>query len=52
MQPVQIPLQSLPALQQINIPTQLSVLCKEAEGALDPLILTIDNDIKQNCLID
>lgn len=32
---VRIPLQGLPTLQKINIPTQL--VCKLAEGAFDPL---------------
>ncbi|KAK4827586.1 hypothetical protein QYF61_019488, partial [Mycteria americana] len=31
IQPVQVPLQSLPPLQQINTPTQLGVICKLAE---------------------
>ncbi|KAK4831485.1 hypothetical protein QYF61_017986 [Mycteria americana] len=39
IQPVQVPLQSLPTLQQINTPTQLGVVCKRTEGALDPLLL-------------
>ncbi|KAK4832559.1 hypothetical protein QYF61_024059 [Mycteria americana] len=48
IQPVQIPLQSLPTLKQINTPAQLSVLCKLTEGALDPLVQIIDKDIKQD----
>ncbi|KAK4823737.1 hypothetical protein QYF61_006006 [Mycteria americana] len=48
IQPVEVPLQSLPTLQQINTPTQLGVLCKLAESALDPFIQIIDKDIKQN----
>ncbi|KAK4817813.1 hypothetical protein QYF61_027864 [Mycteria americana] len=48
IQPVQIPLQSLPPLKQINTPTQLGVICKLTEGALDPLIQIIDKDIKQD----
>ncbi|KAK4831064.1 hypothetical protein QYF61_015121 [Mycteria americana] len=48
IQPVQVPLQSLPPLQQINTPAQLGVICKLAEGALDPFIQVIDKDIKQN----
>ncbi|KAK4810530.1 LOW QUALITY PROTEIN: hypothetical protein QYF61_004493 [Mycteria americana] len=47
-QPVQVPLQSLPTLKQINTPTQLGVICKLTEGALDPFIHIIDKDIKQN----
>ncbi|KAK4824040.1 hypothetical protein QYF61_009631 [Mycteria americana] len=48
IQPVQVPLQSLPTLQQINTPTQLGVICKLTEGALDPVVQIIDKDIKQN----
>ncbi|KAK4816334.1 hypothetical protein QYF61_015018 [Mycteria americana] len=48
IQPVQVPLQSLPTLQQINTPTQLGVICKLTEGALDPFIQIIDKDVKQN----
>ncbi|KAK4810700.1 hypothetical protein QYF61_007674 [Mycteria americana] len=46
IQPVQVPLQSLPTLKQINTPTQLGVVCNLTEGALDPLIQIIDKDIK------
>ncbi|KAK4818992.1 hypothetical protein QYF61_022823 [Mycteria americana] len=48
IQPVHIPLQNLPTLQQINTPTQLGVICKHIEGALDPFIQIIDKDTKQN----
>ncbi|KAK4832719.1 LOW QUALITY PROTEIN: hypothetical protein QYF61_025208, partial [Mycteria americana] len=48
IQPVQVPLQSLPTLQQINAPTQLGAICKLSEGALDALIEILDKDIKQN----
>ncbi|KAK4833082.1 hypothetical protein QYF61_027744, partial [Mycteria americana] len=41
IQPVQVPLQSLPTLKQINTPIQLGVICKLSEGALDPLIQII-----------
>ncbi|KAJ7410366.1 integral membrane protein dgcr2 idd [Pitangus sulphuratus] len=47
IQPVQIPLQTLPALQQTNTPTRLGVIWKLTEGTLDPLVLIIDKDIKQ-----
>ena len=46
IQSVQIPLQSLPAIKQINTPTQLGVICKIPEGALNPLIQIIDKDVK------
>ncbi|KAK4810753.1 hypothetical protein QYF61_007727 [Mycteria americana] len=42
------PVQSLPPLKPINTPTQLGVICKLTEGALDPFIQIIDKDIKQN----
>ncbi|KAK4821092.1 hypothetical protein QYF61_013420 [Mycteria americana] len=48
IQPVQVPLQSLPPFKQINTPAQLAVVCKLTEGALDPFIQIIDKDIKQN----
>ncbi|KAK4818987.1 hypothetical protein QYF61_022818 [Mycteria americana] len=48
IQPVHIPLQNLPTLQQINTPTQLGVICKLTEGTLDPFVQIIDKDIKQN----
>jgi len=37
IQPVQIPLQSLPTLEQIDTPPQLGFICKLTEGALHPL---------------
>ncbi|KAK4821661.1 hypothetical protein QYF61_027129 [Mycteria americana] len=48
IQPVQIPLQSLPTLKQINTPAQLGVICKLTEGALNPFVQIIDKDTKQN----
>ncbi|KAK4813127.1 hypothetical protein QYF61_011338 [Mycteria americana] len=48
IQPVQVPLQSLPTLQQINTPAQLGVICKLTEGALNPLVQITDDDIKQD----
>ncbi|KAK4817921.1 hypothetical protein QYF61_002762 [Mycteria americana] len=42
------PVQSLPTLKQINTPTQLGVICKLTEGALDPLIHITGKDIKQD----
>ncbi|PKU44339.1 integral membrane protein dgcr2 idd [Limosa lapponica baueri] len=48
IQPIQILLKSLPTLQQINTPTQLGVICKLTEGALDALVQIIDEDIEKN----
>ncbi|KAK4828137.1 hypothetical protein QYF61_023935 [Mycteria americana] len=50
IQPVQVPLQSLPTLQQINTPTQLGVVCKLTESALDPFVQIIDKDVKHHAL--
>ncbi|PKU39790.1 hypothetical protein llap_9902 [Limosa lapponica baueri] len=47
IQPVQIPLQSPPTLQQVDTPTQLGVICKFTEGALHPLVQIIDKDVKE-----
>lgn len=56
--PVQIPLgvinippslsRSLPILQHIGTPSQLGVICKLTEVALDPHIQTINKDIQQD----
>jgi len=55
-QPVQIPLQSLPTLEQIDTPTQRGVICKLTERTLNPLIEIIDKDVKQDrdqiCLLN
>lgn len=44
------PLQSRLTLWQINTLFPFGVICKLAEGALDPLVQVINNDIKQNWL--
>jgi len=48
IQPVQIPLQSLPALKQTDTPSQLGVIYNLAKGPLNPLIQIIDKDVKQD----
>ncbi|KAK4821271.1 hypothetical protein QYF61_017149 [Mycteria americana] len=48
IQPVQVPLQSLPTLKQTNAPAQFGVICKLTEGALNPFVQIIDKDIKQD----
>jgi len=47
IQSAQILLQSLPSL-KINTPTQFGVICKLTEGALNPLIQIVGEDVKQN----
>ncbi|KAK4821882.1 hypothetical protein QYF61_004398 [Mycteria americana] len=48
IQPVQVPLQSLPTLQHLDIPAQFGVICKLTEGTLNSLVQIIDKDIKQD----
>ena len=47
IQPVQIPLQSLPTRKQIDTPAQLGVFWKFTEWPLNSLIQIIDKDVKQ-----
>jgi len=47
IQPVQIPLQGLTTLRQINTSSQLGVICKLGEGALNALIQVINKDIEE-----
>ena len=42
---IQVPLDGILSLGQADYTTQLGVICKLAEGALDPAV--IDEDIKQ-----
>ncbi|KAK4816170.1 hypothetical protein QYF61_011552 [Mycteria americana] len=46
---VQVPLDGIPSLRRVNLTTQLGVICKLAEGALNPTVYVIDEDSKQNC---
>ena len=48
LQPVQIPLDGFPSFQRINCPTQLGVIRKLAEGALDAIVYVIDEDIEEH----
>ncbi|KAK4827038.1 hypothetical protein QYF61_013222 [Mycteria americana] len=43
----QVPLDGIPSLRCVNCTTQLGVVHKLAEGALDPTVYVIDEDIKQ-----
>ncbi|KAK4830027.1 LOW QUALITY PROTEIN: hypothetical protein QYF61_008365 [Mycteria americana] len=44
---VQVPPDGIPSLKHVNRTTQLGVVCKLAEGALNPTVYVIDEDIKQ-----
>ena len=44
IQPVHMPLQSFPTLEQIDTPALFGVICKPTEGALKPLTQIIDKD--------
>ncbi|KAJ7403659.1 hypothetical protein WISP_149712 [Willisornis vidua] len=48
LQPIQVPLQSSPAFQQVDTPSQFGVICKFANDGLNPLIQIFDKDVKQN----
>ncbi|PKU40563.1 testosterone 17-beta-dehydrogenase 3-like [Limosa lapponica baueri] len=47
LKPVQIPLDGILSLRHVNCTTQIGVICKLAEGALDPTVYVIDEDIEQ-----
>ncbi|KAK4820994.1 hypothetical protein QYF61_009460 [Mycteria americana] len=44
---LQVPLDGILSLRCVNRTTQLDVICKLAEGALNPTVYVIDEDIKQ-----
>ncbi|PKU46894.1 hypothetical protein llap_2788 [Limosa lapponica baueri] len=44
---VQVPLDGIPSLQHVNCTTQLGVICKLTEGALNPTVYVFDEDFKQ-----
>ncbi|KAK4822534.1 hypothetical protein QYF61_015540 [Mycteria americana] len=44
---VQVPLDGIPSLRHVNHTTQLGVVCELVEGALNPTVCVIDEDIKQ-----
>ncbi|KAJ7404997.1 hypothetical protein WISP_142413 [Willisornis vidua] len=48
LQPLQVPPQSPPTIQQIETPPQLGVICKFANDTLYPLVQIIRKDIKQD----
>ncbi|KAK4827201.1 hypothetical protein QYF61_015229 [Mycteria americana] len=45
--PTQVSLDGIPSLRHVNCTIQFGVICKLAEGALDPTVYVIDEDIKQ-----
>jgi len=45
---VQVPLDGILSLRCINCTTWLAVICKFAEGALNPTVYIVGKDIKQN----
>ncbi|KAK4827132.1 hypothetical protein QYF61_014526 [Mycteria americana] len=44
---VQVPLDGSPSLRHVNCTTQLGVICRLAEGALNHTVYVVDEDIKQ-----
>ena len=47
LKPVKVPLDGIPSLQRVDRTTQLGVIGKLAEGALNPTVYVINEDIKQ-----
>ncbi|PKU42935.1 hypothetical protein llap_6755 [Limosa lapponica baueri] len=47
LQLVQVPLDAILSLGYVNCTTQLGIICKLAEGALNPTVYAIDENIKQ-----
>ncbi|GAB0195895.1 hypothetical protein GRJ2_002054800 [Grus japonensis] len=47
LKPVKVPLDGIPSLQHVDHTTQLGVVSKLAEGALDPTVHVTDKDVKQ-----
>ncbi|KAK4808270.1 hypothetical protein QYF61_020751 [Mycteria americana] len=47
LQLAQVPLDGIPSLRYVNRTTQLGVVSKLAEGALDPTVHVVDEDTKQ-----
>ncbi|KAK4824302.1 hypothetical protein QYF61_013047, partial [Mycteria americana] len=47
LKPVKVPLDGIPSLKRINCTTQLGLICKLAEGALNPTVYVINKDIEQ-----
>ncbi|PKU48884.1 testosterone 17-beta-dehydrogenase 3 [Limosa lapponica baueri] len=43
----EVPLEGITSLRHVNVTTQLGVICKLAEGVLDPTVYVIDEDIEQ-----
>ena len=50
IKPVQIPLKGLPTPRQTDTSSQLGIICKHTEGALNTLIQVISKDIEQDRL--
>ena len=47
LQPAQVPPDGIPSLQRLNHTTQLGVIGKLAEGALDPTVHVTNKDVTQ-----
>ena len=48
LQPVQIPLKGISSFFGINLTTQLGVVCRLAEGALNPIVYVTDEDSEKH----
>jgi len=45
LEPVRVPLDGIPSLQRVDCTTQLGVVSKLAEGALDPTVHVTNKDV-------
>ena len=48
LQPSQVPLDGFPSFQCVDCTTQLGVIRKLAEGALDAIVCVIDKDVEEH----
>ena len=48
LKPVKVPLDGIPSLQHVDRTTQLGVIGKLAEGALNPTVHVANKDVKQH----
>ena len=47
LKPIEVPLDGIRSLQRVDRTTQLGIVGKRAEGALNPTVHVTDKDVKQ-----
>ena len=48
LKPVKVPMDDIPSLQHVSCTTQIGVIGKHAEGALNPTVHVTDKDVRQH----